>query len=223
MVLRCIGHGFRVGIVQFVKGAWGTGERTVLARFPELVTCRAMGEGFTWDTQDRARDIRAARAAWETAKAMMADPSYRMVLLDELNIVLRYDYLDTDEVVAAPDVGQFVRQDGRPFVAAELLHQRAGEDEDWSQSQAPDQRRMRRGRDADFGRAGEADPPGEGLDGFGFGRARRRAASQVTGEASGSLRDQQQDEERTAQPEAEGQLGERDCGGLLGDRSTPGP
>ena len=100
MVLRCIGHGFRVGIVQFVKGAWGTGERTVLARFPDLVTCRAMGEGFTWDTQDRARDIAAARAAWDAAKAMIGDPSYRMVLLDELNIVLRYDYLPLDEVIA---------------------------------------------------------------------------------------------------------------------------
>ncbi len=100
MVLRCIGHGFRVGIVQFVKGAWSTGERAVLARFPDLVTCRAMGEGFTWDTQDRARDIAASRAAWEIAKAMIADPSYRMVLLDELNIVLRYDYLPLDEVIA---------------------------------------------------------------------------------------------------------------------------
>jgi cob(I)alamin adenosyltransferase len=101
MVLRCLGHGMRVGIVQFVKGAWGTGERTVLARFPDLVTCRAMGEGFTWDTQDRARDIAAARAAWELAKEMIADPSYRMVLLDELNIVLRYGYLPLDEVMAA--------------------------------------------------------------------------------------------------------------------------
>jgi cob(I)alamin adenosyltransferase len=101
MVMRCIGHGMRVGIVQFVKGVWHTGERTVLARFPDLVTCRAMGEGFTWDTQDRARDIAAAGAAWEAAKAMIADPSYRLVLLDELNIVLRYDYLPRDEVVAA--------------------------------------------------------------------------------------------------------------------------
>jgi cob(I)alamin adenosyltransferase len=100
MVLRCLGHGMRVGIVQFVKGAWGTGERDVLARFPDLVTCRAMGEGFTWDTQDRARDIAAARAAWETSLAMIADPSYRMVLLDELNIVLRYGYLPLDEVIA---------------------------------------------------------------------------------------------------------------------------
>ena len=101
MVLRCIGHGMRVGVVQFVKGAWGTGERDVLARFPDLVTCRAMGEGFTWDTQDRERDIAAARAAWDTAKDMIADPSYSMVLLDELNIVLRYDYLPLDEVLAA--------------------------------------------------------------------------------------------------------------------------
>jgi cob(I)alamin adenosyltransferase len=100
MVFRAIGHGFRVGIVQFVKGAWGTGERDVLERFPEQVTIRAMGEGFTWDTQDRQRDIAAARAAWDLAKAMIADPDYDMVLLDELNIVLRYDYLPLDEVLA---------------------------------------------------------------------------------------------------------------------------
>ena len=101
IVLRCLGHGMRVGIVQFIKGKWGTGERDVLARFPDLATCRAMGEGFTWDTQDRARDIAAAGAAWEVAKTMITDPSYRLVLLDELNIVLRYDYLPLDEVVAA--------------------------------------------------------------------------------------------------------------------------
>ncbi len=100
MVMRCLGHGMRVGIVQFIKGAWDTGERHVLARFPDLVTCRAMGEGFTWDTQDRARDIAAARAAWAEAKAMIGDPAYRLVLLDELNIVLRYDYIDIAEVVA---------------------------------------------------------------------------------------------------------------------------
>jgi len=100
MVLRCLGHGMRVGIVQFVKGAWETGERKVLEAYPELVTCRAMGEGFTWDTQDRVRDIAAARAAWGAAKAMIADPSYKLVLLDELNIVLRYDYLPLDEVIA---------------------------------------------------------------------------------------------------------------------------
>lgn len=99
MALRCLGHGMRVGIVQFVKGAWETGERKVLDAYPELVTCRAMGEGFTWDTQDRARDIAAARAAWEAAKAIIADPSYKLVLLDELNIVLRYDYLPLEEVI----------------------------------------------------------------------------------------------------------------------------
>lgn len=100
MVLRSIGHGFRTGVVQFVKGSWDTGERHVLERFPDLVTIAAMGEGFTWETQDRERDIAAARAAWEAAKAMIRDPSYRLVLLDELNIVLRYDYLPVEEVVA---------------------------------------------------------------------------------------------------------------------------
>jgi cob(I)alamin adenosyltransferase len=99
MVFRAIGHGFKVGVVQFVKGAWGTGERDVLERFSELVTIRAMGEGFTWDTQDRQRDLAAARAAWQQAKEMIADPSYKMVLLDELNIVLRYDYLPLEEVL----------------------------------------------------------------------------------------------------------------------------
>ena len=99
MVFRALGHGFRVGIVQFVKGAWSTGERDVLAKFPELVTIKAMGEGFTWDVADRQRDLTAARAAWEEAKRMIADPSYKMVLLDELNIVLRYDYLDLNDVL----------------------------------------------------------------------------------------------------------------------------
>ena len=92
-------RGWKVGVVQFVKGVWSTGERVALERFGDLVTCRAMGEGFTWDTQDRARDVAAARNAWEAAKAMISDPSYRLVLLDELNIVLRYDYLPLDEVV----------------------------------------------------------------------------------------------------------------------------
>ena len=101
LVLRCLGHGMPVGIVQFVKGVWTTGERVALERFGDLVSCRAMGEGFTWDTQDRARDIAAARKAWEVAKAMIANPSYRLVLLDELNIVLRYNYLSIDEVVTA--------------------------------------------------------------------------------------------------------------------------
>src|SRR5262249_31050232 len=100
IVLRCLGHSMRVGIVQFVKGVWPTGERVALERFGDLVTCRAMGEGFTWDTQDRARDIAAARNPWETEKAMLVDPSYKLVLLDELNIVLRYDYLPIEDVVA---------------------------------------------------------------------------------------------------------------------------
>ncbi len=105
LVMRAMGNDMKVGVVQFVKGAWETGERRVLERFPELVTIRTMGEGFTWETQDRQRDIAAARAAWQTAKEMIeacrgADPAYRLVVLDELNIVLRYDYLALDEVVA---------------------------------------------------------------------------------------------------------------------------
>ena len=99
MAMRCIGHGMRVAIVQFVKGVWETGERDVLAKFPDLVTIRAMGEGFSWETQDRQRDLAAARQAWDAAKELMADPSYKMVILDELNIVLRYDNLPLDEVV----------------------------------------------------------------------------------------------------------------------------
>ena len=100
MVMRCLGHGLKVGVVQFVKGRWETGERGLLERFPELVTIKTMGMGFTWETQDRARDIAAARAAWEQAKALMADPAYKLLLLDELNIVLRYDYLPIDEIVS---------------------------------------------------------------------------------------------------------------------------
>ena len=101
MAVRCIGHGMKVGIVQFVKGVWDTGERRVLAQFPELCVMRAMGEGFTWDTQDLNRDRAAARRAFEVAREMIADSSFRMVILDELNIVLRYGYLPLDEVVAA--------------------------------------------------------------------------------------------------------------------------
>ena len=100
MAMRCIGHGMKVGIVQFVKGVWATGERGVLERFPDLCVLKAMGEGFTWETQDRQRDIAAARQAWESAREMIADSSYRMVILDELNIVLRYGYLPFDEVLA---------------------------------------------------------------------------------------------------------------------------
>lgn len=100
MVMRAVGHGFRVGVVQFIKGKIATGESQVLERFGDLVTVRRMGEGFTWETQDRQRDIAAARAAWDVAKGMVASGEYRMVLLDELNIALRYDYLDIAEVVA---------------------------------------------------------------------------------------------------------------------------
>ena len=105
LVARAIGNGMRCGVVQYVKGKWETGERKVLEHFPEQVEIRTMGEGFTWDTQDRARDIKAAKAAWEASKAMIEaargpEPKFDMVLLDELNIVLRYNYLPLEEVVA---------------------------------------------------------------------------------------------------------------------------
>jgi cob(I)alamin adenosyltransferase len=103
MALRCAGHGFKVGIVQFVKGAWNTGERRALESFGDLVTFKAMGEGFTWETQDRARDIAAAEAAIKAAGQMIRDPSFRMVILDELNIVLRYDYLPVAAVLELLD------------------------------------------------------------------------------------------------------------------------
>lgn len=100
MVVRAIGHGMKVGVVQFVKGAMETGEAAVFAHFPN-VEFKPMGEGFTWNTQDRSRDIATARAAWDEVKRMLADPGYDMVLADELNIVLRYDYLPLDEVLQA--------------------------------------------------------------------------------------------------------------------------
>lgn len=99
MVIRCLGHGMKVGIVQFVKGAWDTGEARLLAKFPELCEIKTMGEGFTWETQDRARDVAAAERAWAESKRMLADESYRMVVLDELNIVLRYEYLALEPVL----------------------------------------------------------------------------------------------------------------------------
>ena len=101
LVLRALGHGKKIGIVQFVKGKWETGERAALEKFGDQVTINTMGEGFTWETQDRQRDIAAAKTAWEKAKALIADDVHDIVLLDELNIVLRYDYLDVAEVVAA--------------------------------------------------------------------------------------------------------------------------
>ena len=99
MVMRAIGHGQKVAVVQFVKGKWETGERTVLERFSDQVSIHTMGEGFTWETQDRQRDLSAASAAWDKAKALIVDPDIRVVLLDELNIVLRYDYLPIDGVL----------------------------------------------------------------------------------------------------------------------------
>jgi cob(I)alamin adenosyltransferase len=101
MVVRAIGHGKKVGIVQFVKGAMTTGEKAVFDAFPDNVTFKPMGEGFTWNTQDKTRDIALAREAWDEVKRMIADPAYDMVLADELNIVLRYDYLPVEEVVEA--------------------------------------------------------------------------------------------------------------------------
>ena len=99
MVARALGHGIKVGVVQFIKGAASTGEETFFRRFPEEVSYHVMGEGFTWETQDRQRDIAAAERAWATAQEMIADPSFKMVILDELNIVLRYSYLAIDDVL----------------------------------------------------------------------------------------------------------------------------
>lgn len=101
MVMRCLGHDMKVGIVQFIKGAWDTGEARLLQRFPDLVTIKTMGEGFTWETQDKARDIAAAGRAWVAAQQMLADPRYRLVVLDEINVALRYDYLQLAPVLAA--------------------------------------------------------------------------------------------------------------------------
>ena len=101
MAIRAIGHDMKVGVVQFVKGAMATGEKAVFDRFPDLIEFKSMGEGFTWDTQDRTRDIAVAREAWEEVKRMIAEPSYAMVIADELNIVLRYDYLPVGEVLDA--------------------------------------------------------------------------------------------------------------------------
>jgi len=99
LVLRALGHGWPVGVVQFIKGAWDTGERRLLGG-SDLVRWHSMGEGFTWETQDRARDVAAAEAAWTKARTLMADPAIRLLVLDELNIALRYDYLVVGDVVA---------------------------------------------------------------------------------------------------------------------------
>jgi cob(I)alamin adenosyltransferase len=101
LALRALGRGWRIGVVQFIKGAWETGERQAFERFGDQIVWRTMGEGFTWETQDRARDIAAAGAAWAKARELMADSSISLVVLDELNIALRYDYLPLGEIVAA--------------------------------------------------------------------------------------------------------------------------
>jgi cob(I)alamin adenosyltransferase len=100
MILRCVAHGMPSAVVQFIKGAWDTGERRLITtHFSDLCQFHAMGEGFTWETQDKARDIAAARAGWEKAKELIRNPEIRLVLLDEINIALRYDYLDLAEVL----------------------------------------------------------------------------------------------------------------------------
>ncbi|WP_048645626.1 cob(I)yrinic acid a,c-diamide adenosyltransferase [Nitratireductor soli] len=101
LALRMLGHGRRVGVVQFIKGAWHSGEKDAFAAFGDRVSWHTMGEGFTWETQDLQRDIAAAERAWAKAEELMADPSIGLVVLDELNIALRYDYLDLESVVAA--------------------------------------------------------------------------------------------------------------------------
>src|SRR5580692_3438891 len=100
LALRMLGRGHRVGVVQFIKGAWHTAERDALLKFSDQLAWHTMGEGFTWETQDRARDIAAAERAWSKARELMADPSFSLVILDELNIALRYEYLDLPDVVA---------------------------------------------------------------------------------------------------------------------------
>ena len=101
LLLRALGHGWPCSVVQFIKGAWDTGERRALARFPDQLSWHTMGEGFTWETQDRARDMAAAAAAWAKAQELIAAPEIKLLVLDELNIALRYDYLSLAEVVAA--------------------------------------------------------------------------------------------------------------------------
>jgi cob(I)alamin adenosyltransferase len=123
MILRAIAHGMPCAVVQFIKGAWDTGERRLLTtHFADLCQFHAMGEGFTWETQDKARDVAAARAGWETAKDLIRNPGIRMVLLDEINIALRYDYLDTGEVLA------FLKAEKPPLTHVVLTGRNAKED-----------------------------------------------------------------------------------------------
>lgn len=123
MILRCIAHGMPCAVVQFIKGAWDTGERRLITEnFSDLCQFHAMGEGFTWETQDKARDIAAARAGWEKAKELIRNPEIQMVLLDEINIALRYDYLDIGEVLA------FLRQEKPPLTHVVLTGRNAKEE-----------------------------------------------------------------------------------------------
>ena len=123
MILRCIAHEMPCAVVQFIKGAWDTGERRLIeGHFSDLCQFHAMGEGFTWETQDRARDIEMALKGWEKAKELIRDESIRFVLLDEINIALRYDYLPIDEVVA------FLR-DEKPAMTHVCLTGRNAKDE----------------------------------------------------------------------------------------------
>jgi cob(I)alamin adenosyltransferase len=101
LLLRAVGRGFQCGVVQFGKGAWETGERNAIERFKDQVTWHTLGEGFTWETQDRARDVAAAERAWSKAVELMENPSVKLLILDELNISLRYDHLDLGTVLAA--------------------------------------------------------------------------------------------------------------------------
>jgi cob(I)alamin adenosyltransferase len=100
MVMRSLGHGYKVAIVQFIKGAWEPAEKAVLGKWSDQLEFHAMGEGFTWDTQDRERDIEKATAAWATSLEYIINPEYRLVLLDEINIALKLGYLDVDTVIA---------------------------------------------------------------------------------------------------------------------------
>jgi cob(I)alamin adenosyltransferase len=123
MILRCVAHGMPCAVVQFIKGAWDTGERRLLTtHFADLCQFHAMGEGFTWETQDKTRDIAAARAGWEKAKELIRDPAIRLVLLDEINIALRYDYLDSGEVL------EFLRTEKPPLTHVVLTGRNAKEE-----------------------------------------------------------------------------------------------
>ena len=122
MILRCIAHGMPCAVVQFIKGAWDTGERRLLTQnFSDLCQFHAMGEGFTWETQDRARDVAAAQAGWKKAKELIRDPAIRLVLLDEINIALRYDYLDLGAVL------EFLRTEKPPMTHVVLTGRNAAE------------------------------------------------------------------------------------------------